>query len=86
MLVEGTSKKSEDAYQGRTDTNKTVVFPVAGSAVECGPGDYVIVQVESVQASTLQARAVERTKLQHAEARIAELKQQQQEEEARLSA
>lgn len=74
VLVEGTSKKSEEAWQGRTDTNKTVVFP--SSDCECGPGDYVIVQVEGCHASTLQARAVERTSLTQAAARVAQLQQQ----------
>lgn len=81
VLVEGTSKKSDDAWQGRTDTNKTVVFPASGGvrpSVECGPGDYVIVQVEHLHASTLQARALETTSLVEAEARIARLQQQLQ--------
>ena len=44
-------------------------------------GDYVIVQVDGVHASTLRARAVEKTSLTQAEARIAQLQQQQQQEE-----
>jgi len=103
VLVEGVSKKSDRAWQGRTDTNKTVVFQAAAAAadsaaaavaadddlavagaeeeegsaaaagvagfsgssgsVECGPGDYVIVEVEGLHASTLRGRAIERTTL-----------------------
>ena len=77
VLVEGTSTKSEDAWQGCTDTNKTAVFSDGSDeGVECGPGDYVIVQVEGLHASTLQAWPVEKISLAGAEARIAQLQQQ----------
>ena len=85
MLVESKSRKSDEEWQGRSCTNKTVVFPAhetaesakqrGFSSAECGPGDYAIVKVDGIHASTLRGFAVERTTLEGSAARIAELEQ-----------
>jgi tRNA-2-methylthio-N6-dimethylallyladenosine synthase len=49
VLVEGTSKKSEHDFCGRTDTNKMVIFPKNGDAV----GDYIHIAIERVNSATL---------------------------------
>jgi tRNA-2-methylthio-N6-dimethylallyladenosine synthase len=49
VLVEGTSKKSDDRFMGRTDTNKTVIFPAGEYAV----GDYLRVKIYDANAATL---------------------------------
>jgi tRNA-2-methylthio-N6-dimethylallyladenosine synthase len=54
VLVEGTSRKRDDEFQGRTSDNAVVVFP-KGS---CLPGDYVEVQVHSTTATTLLGEVV----------------------------
>ena len=49
VLVEGTSKKSEEQLYGRTSQNKVVVFPRG----ELLPGNYVKVKVNSCTSATL---------------------------------
>jgi tRNA-2-methylthio-N6-dimethylallyladenosine synthase len=49
VLVEGTSKKSESDFCGRTDTNKMVVFPKNGGAA----GSYRQVKIDHVNSATL---------------------------------
>jgi len=49
VLVEGTSKKSEQELYGRTSQNKVVVFPASGY----GPGDYVEVTIDNCTSATL---------------------------------
>jgi tRNA-2-methylthio-N6-dimethylallyladenosine synthase len=49
VLVEAPSKKSAEAFSGRTDTNKTVVFPWNGER----RGEYVDVRIDRVNAATL---------------------------------
>jgi tRNA-2-methylthio-N6-dimethylallyladenosine synthase len=49
VLVEGTSKKSEDELHGRADNNKVVVFPKENFK----KGDYVIVKITNCTAGTL---------------------------------
>jgi tRNA-2-methylthio-N6-dimethylallyladenosine synthase len=49
ILVEGPSRKSADEYTGRTDTNRTVIFPHSGER----PGDYVDVLIKRVNSATL---------------------------------
>lgn len=49
VLVEGTSKKSEDELYGRADNNKVVVFPKGNFK----KGDYVSVLITSCTAGTL---------------------------------
>jgi len=49
ILVEGPSRKSTLEYTGRTDTNRTVVFPHKG---EC-PGEYIMVHIRRANSATL---------------------------------
>lgn len=49
VLVEGTSKKSDQHYQGRTTQNVVAIFPKG----DAKPGDYVDVLVNSCTAVTL---------------------------------
>lgn len=54
VLVEGVSKRSKEEMVGRTDTNKTVVFPRGGAKV----GDMVRVKVREASSATLLADLV----------------------------
>ncbi len=49
VLVEGPSKKNEEEYCGRTDTNKFVVFPKG----KLKKGDLVTLKIESCNGATL---------------------------------
>ncbi len=49
VLVEGTSKKSEEQLYGRTSQNKVVVFPKN----ERNPGDYTEVTISACTSATL---------------------------------
>lgn len=49
VLVEGPSKKSDEDFCGRTDTNKMVVFPKG----EMKPGDYFNIKIERANSATL---------------------------------
>lgn len=51
VLVEGESKRSKDDSQGRTDTNKLVVFPNPGG--ETLPGEFANVRIVRSTAATL---------------------------------
>lgn len=55
VLVEGTSRKSNNDYHGRTDSNKMVVFPRTDHAV----GEYVNVLINRVNSATLFGTAVQ---------------------------
>ncbi len=55
VLVEGTSKRSEEQLFGRTSQNKVVVFDRRGY----GKGDYVRVRVTSCSSATLLGEAIE---------------------------
>ena len=60
VLVEGTSKRSEEQLRGRTDTNHMVVFDrPAGLAA----GDYAVVRVEACTSATLLGAFVRPTTL-----------------------
>jgi tRNA-2-methylthio-N6-dimethylallyladenosine synthase len=50
VLVEGNSKKSDQFFAGRTDTNKVVVFPRVDNV---GEGDYVKVKINRATSATL---------------------------------
>ncbi len=50
VLVEGLSRKSDDFFAGRTDTNKIVIFPVVEGI---GEGDYVQVLITKGTSATL---------------------------------
>jgi tRNA-2-methylthio-N6-dimethylallyladenosine synthase len=54
VLVEGPSKKSAHEFMGRTDTNKTVVFPRTSEEV----GEYIEVQIGRANSATLFGRRV----------------------------
>jgi tRNA-2-methylthio-N6-dimethylallyladenosine synthase len=49
VLVEGQSKKSAGEYTGRTDTNRTVVFPHQNER----PGEYITVKIARANSATL---------------------------------
>lgn len=59
VLVESTSKKSDEQLSGRTDTNKMVVF----DRKDFAPGDYVEVEVTDTTSATLIARPIGKTTL-----------------------
>jgi tRNA-2-methylthio-N6-dimethylallyladenosine synthase len=62
VLVEGTSKKSDEQLFGRTDTNKGVVF----DREDYEKGDYVKVRIDDCTSSTLLGTAIEKTTLEEA--------------------
>lgn len=49
ILVEGPSKKNKEDWQGRTDTNKVVVYPYKGEII----GQKVNIKIESATSATL---------------------------------
>ncbi|SIN67142.1 tRNA (N6-isopentenyl adenosine(37)-C2)-methylthiotransferase MiaB [Chitinophaga niabensis] len=55
VLIEGTSKRSENDLFGRNDQNKVIVFPKG----EHKKGEYVMVKVENCTAGTLLGKVVE---------------------------
>ncbi len=57
VLVEGTSKKSEEQVSGRTDTNKIAVF----DRHDFEKGDYVEVEVTDCTSATLIAKPIQKT-------------------------
>jgi tRNA-2-methylthio-N6-dimethylallyladenosine synthase len=59
VLVEGTSKRSDEQLSGRTDTNKMCVF----DRKNFKPGDYVEVEVTDSTSATLIARPIQKTTL-----------------------
>jgi tRNA-2-methylthio-N6-dimethylallyladenosine synthase len=54
VLIEGNSKRSDDYLQGRTSSNKVVVFPKENKV----KGEYVYVKVEDCTAATLFGKIV----------------------------
>ena len=54
VLVEGTSKRSDEQLAGRTDTNKMVVF----DRQDFAKGDYVEVEITDSTSATLMARPI----------------------------
>jgi tRNA-2-methylthio-N6-dimethylallyladenosine synthase len=55
VLIEGNSKKSEDELQGRTSSNKVVIFPKQNKK----KGEYVYVHIEQCTGGTLLGKIVE---------------------------
>ena len=55
VLVEGTSKRSDEQLFGRNDQNKVVIFPKENFK----KGDYVMVKVESCTSGTLIGKAIQ---------------------------
>ena len=56
VLIEGSSKKSDENWMGRSSQNKVVVFPKANH--NCKPGDYVHVKVDSCTQGTMMGKIV----------------------------
>jgi tRNA-2-methylthio-N6-dimethylallyladenosine synthase len=56
LLVEGTSKKSDEFLAGRTDTNKVVIFPNDNVIKR---GDYVKTEIERATSATLFGKTAE---------------------------
>ena len=54
VLIEGTSKRNEEEFTGRTSNNKVCVFAAPGHK----PGDYVEVEVLSCTSATLIAKLI----------------------------
>jgi tRNA-2-methylthio-N6-dimethylallyladenosine synthase len=51
VLIEATSKRSEEHWSGRNSQNKVVVFPKEN--YNLGKGDYVMVKITSATSGTL---------------------------------
>ena len=68
VLVEGTSKRSEQQYRGRTDTSHMAVFDRPHGL---RAGDYAVVRVESATQATLMSTFVRKTTLEAETARPA---------------
>ncbi len=56
VLIEGTSKKSDANWMGRSSQNKVVVFPKGN--YNCKPGDYVHVEVDKCTQGTMMGKIV----------------------------
>ncbi len=56
VLIESSSKKSDENWMGRSSQNKVVVFPKANH--NCKPGDYVQVKVDSCTQGTMMGKIV----------------------------
>jgi tRNA-2-methylthio-N6-dimethylallyladenosine synthase len=59
VLVEGTSKKSDQQLSGRTDTNKMAVF----DRRDFQKGDYVEVEVTDYTSATLIAKPIQKSSI-----------------------
>lgn len=59
VLVEGTSKRNEHQLNGRTDTNKMVVF----DQIDFKPGDYVEVEITGYTSATLLAKPIAKSSI-----------------------
>ncbi len=59
VLAEGTSKRSDEQLNGRTDTNKMVVFDRKDFKV----GDYVEVEITDCTSATLIAKPIQKTSI-----------------------
>ncbi len=57
VLVEGTSKRSDEQMSGRSDTNKIVIF----DRMDFEKGDYVEVEITSSTSATLKAKPIRKT-------------------------
>ncbi|CAJ0600503.1 unnamed protein product [Cylicocyclus nassatus] len=60
VLVEGTSKRSLTALQGRADNGIKVIFE---NTATYEPGDYVVVRIKNCSSQTLQGEALRKTTL-----------------------
>lgn len=59
VLIEGTSKRSDEQLCGRTDTNKMVVF----DRYDLQKGDYVEVQITDCTSATLMGEVIEKSSI-----------------------
>jgi tRNA-2-methylthio-N6-dimethylallyladenosine synthase len=59
VLVEGTSKRSDEQLSGRTDTNKMVVF----DREDFKKGDYVVVHIHDCTSATLKGKALRKSSI-----------------------
>ncbi len=59
VLVEGTSKRSDEQMSGRSDTNKIVIF----DRMDFEKGDYVEVEITDSTSATLKAKPIRKTTL-----------------------
>jgi len=59
VLVEGTSKRSDDQLSGRSDTNKVVVF----DRRDFQKGDYIEVEVTDSTSATLIAKSIKKSSI-----------------------
>jgi tRNA-2-methylthio-N6-dimethylallyladenosine synthase len=59
VLVEKTSKKSDEQMSGRTDTNKICVF----DRKDFEPGDYVEVEITDCTSATLLAKPIKKSSI-----------------------
>ncbi len=55
VLIEKTSKKSDDEWCGRNQQNKVIIFPKGNHKI----GDYVTIYVESANKATLKGRVID---------------------------
>lgn len=60
VLVEGTSRRSVTALQGRAESGTKVIFENTNG---CGPGDYVVVKVNSCTSQTMSGESLRKTTL-----------------------
>lgn len=60
VLIEGTSKRSDEQFRGRTDTNKMVVFDRHGLQ----KGDYVEVEITDSTSATLMGEVIRKSSIQ----------------------
>lgn len=56
VLIENTSKRSEDHWMGRSDDNKRVVFPKETAGLK--PGDYAMIVITDATQATLRGKMV----------------------------
>jgi tRNA-2-methylthio-N6-dimethylallyladenosine synthase len=56
VLIEGSSKKSDENWMGRSSHNKVVVFPKDNH--DCKPGEYVHVKVDKCTQGTMMGKIV----------------------------
>jgi tRNA-2-methylthio-N6-dimethylallyladenosine synthase len=59
ILIEKSSKRSEEQLSGRTDTNKMVII----DREQYKPGDYVEVEITGCTSATLQAKAIRKSSI-----------------------
>ena len=73
VLVEGTSKRSDDQLRGRTDSNHMVVFdrPAQAGGGGLAAGDYAVVDIAGCTSATLLGTFVEATTLEAASSVLA---------------